>query len=68
MGYVGIPAAALFADVSVVEHVSGLRRASASSGYKVAMLDRGSVKPCSGWSGATRILRAGSGRWRGGGR
>ncbi len=41
MGYVGIPAAALFADVSVVEHVYGFQRDSASSGYKIAMLNRG---------------------------
>ncbi len=41
MGYVGIPAAALFADVAGVEHVYGFQRDSASSGYKIAMLNRG---------------------------
>ncbi|NQS78649.1 MAG: nucleotide sugar dehydrogenase [Methanoculleus bourgensis] len=41
MGYVGIPAAALFADVPTVEHVYGFQRDSASSGYKIAMLNRG---------------------------
>ena len=35
MGYVGIPAAALFADVPGVEHVYGFQRDSASSGYKI---------------------------------
>ncbi len=44
MGYVGIPAAALFADVSVVEHVCGFQRDSASSGYKIAMLNHGESK------------------------
>ncbi len=41
MGYVGIPAAALFADVPHFEHVYGFQRDSASSGYKIAMLNRG---------------------------
>jgi len=41
MGYVGIPAAALFADVPTVEHVYGFQRDSASSGYTIAMLNRG---------------------------
>ena len=41
MGYVGIPAAALFADVPHVEHVYGFQRYSASSGYKIAMVNRG---------------------------
>ena len=41
MGYVGIPAAALFADVPGVEHVYGFQRDSASSGYKINMLNRG---------------------------
>ena len=41
MGYVGIPAAALFADVPHIEHVYGFQRDSASSGYKIAMLNRG---------------------------
>ena len=41
MGYVGIPAAALFADVPHFEHVYGFQRDSASSGYKINMLNRG---------------------------
>lgn len=39
MGYVGIPSAALFADI--YSKVYGFQRASKSSGYKVAMLNRG---------------------------
>jgi UDP-N-acetyl-D-mannosaminuronic acid dehydrogenase len=41
MGYVGIPAAALFADVPQFEKVYGFQRDSPSSGYKIAMLNRG---------------------------
>ncbi len=41
MGYVGIPAAALFADSPLFEVVYGFQRDSASSGYKIAMLNRG---------------------------
>ncbi len=41
MGYVGIPAAALFADVPGFDHVLGFQRASSSSGYKIDMLNRG---------------------------
>jgi UDP-N-acetyl-D-mannosaminuronic acid dehydrogenase len=41
MGYVGIPAAALFADSPVFDVVYGFQRDSASSGYKIAMLNRG---------------------------
>ncbi|MGA2161233.1 MAG: nucleotide sugar dehydrogenase [Methanoregula sp.] len=41
MGYVGIPAAALFADSPEFEHVFGFQRDSPSSGYKIAMLNRG---------------------------
>lgn len=41
MGYVGIPAAALFADAPNVEFVRGFQRDSPSSGYKIAMLNRG---------------------------
>ena len=39
MGYVGIPSAALFADV--YPKVYGFQRDSKSSGHKVAMLNRG---------------------------
>jgi UDP-N-acetyl-D-mannosaminuronic acid dehydrogenase len=41
MGYVGIPAAALFADSRQFDHVYGFQRDSPSSGYKIAMLNRG---------------------------
>ena len=41
MGYVGIPAAALFADSPQFERVYGFQRDSPSSGYKIAMLNRG---------------------------
>ncbi|OPX65543.1 MULTISPECIES: nucleotide sugar dehydrogenase [unclassified Methanoregula] len=41
MGYVGIPAAALLADVPQFDHVTGFQRDSPSSGYKIAMLNRG---------------------------
>jgi UDP-N-acetyl-D-mannosaminuronic acid dehydrogenase len=41
MGYVGIPAAALFADSPVFDGVLGFQRDSPSSGYKIAMLNRG---------------------------
>ncbi len=41
MGYVGIPAAALFADSPVFDFVYGFQRDSASSGYKISMLNRG---------------------------
>lgn len=41
MGYVGIPAAALFADSPSFEQVYGFQRDSPSSGYKIAMLNRG---------------------------
>jgi UDP-N-acetyl-D-mannosaminuronic acid dehydrogenase len=41
MGYVGIPAAALFADSPVFDFVYGFQRDSPSSGYKIAMLNRG---------------------------
>jgi len=41
MGYVGIPAAALLADAPQFDHVYGFQRDSPSSGYKIAMLNRG---------------------------
>jgi UDP-N-acetyl-D-mannosaminuronic acid dehydrogenase len=41
MGYVGIPAAVLFADAPEFEHVYGFQRDSTTSGYKIAMLNRG---------------------------
>ena len=41
MGYVGIPSAALFADVPQYMRVIGFQRESQTSGYKIAMLNRG---------------------------
>jgi UDP-N-acetyl-D-mannosaminuronic acid dehydrogenase len=41
MGYVGIPAAVLFADAPCFESVLGFQRNSKSSGYKIDMLNRG---------------------------
>ena len=41
MGYVGIPAAMLLANVPTIEKVYGFQRASKSSGYKIEMLNRG---------------------------
>ncbi len=41
MGYVGIPAAMLFANAPQFDKVYGFQRASATSGYKIAMLNRG---------------------------
>ncbi len=41
MGYVGIPSAALFADIPVIQHVFGFQRDSSTSGYKINLLNRG---------------------------
>ena len=41
MGYVGIPSAALFADVPRYERVYGFQRDSPTSGHKIDMLNRG---------------------------
>ena len=41
MGYVGIPAAVLFAGAAEFESVLGFQRDTPSSGYKIAMLNRG---------------------------
>jgi UDP-N-acetyl-D-mannosaminuronic acid dehydrogenase len=41
MGYVGIPAAMLFADSAAYDFVWGFQRDSPSSGYKIKMLNRG---------------------------
>jgi UDP-N-acetyl-D-mannosaminuronic acid dehydrogenase len=41
MGYVGIPAAALFAASPRFDRVYGFQRDSPSSGYKIAVLNRG---------------------------
>ena len=47
MGYVGIPAAVLFADAPEFDQVYGFQRASKSSGYKIDMLNAG-VSPLKG--------------------
>ncbi len=41
MGYVGIPAAALFADSDNFDYVLGFQRDSPSSGYKIDILNNG---------------------------
>ena len=41
MGYVGIPAAALFANLDCFDSVLGFQRDSSSSGYKIGMLNSG---------------------------
>jgi UDP-N-acetyl-D-mannosaminuronic acid dehydrogenase len=41
MGYVGIPAAVLFADADEFDQVLGFQRASSTSGFKIDMLNRG---------------------------
>ena len=41
MGYVGIPSAAIFADSPAYDFVWGFQRNSSSSGYKIAMLNKG---------------------------
>ncbi len=41
MGYVGIPAAVLFADSGAVDLVYGFQRDSRTSGYKIDMLNHG---------------------------
>jgi len=41
MGYVGIPAAMLFADAPEFDSVYGFQRDSKTSGYKIAMLNNG---------------------------
>lgn len=41
MGYVGIPAAALFADSPTIDLAVGFQRDSKTSGYKIDMLNRG---------------------------
>ncbi len=41
MGYVGIPSAALFADVPQYHRVFGFQRESRSSGHKISLLNQG---------------------------
>ena len=43
MGYVGIPAAVLFAKSEQFDHVIGFQRDSPSSGYKISMLNLGEL-------------------------
>lgn len=43
MGYVGIPAAVLFAHADAFSHVIGFQRNSPSSGYKIDMINRGEL-------------------------
>lgn len=47
MGYVGIPSAVLFADSPAFDSVIGFQRASASSGHKIDLLNRG-ISPMKG--------------------
>jgi UDP-N-acetyl-D-mannosaminuronic acid dehydrogenase len=66
MGYVGVPAAALFADASEFESVLGFQRNSVSSGYKVDMLNRGESPLKGEEPGLEDLLRkvVGAGRFR----
>lgn len=57
MGYVGIPAAALFADSERFEMVLGFQRPSPSSGYKVDMLNRGESPLKGNEPGLEELLR-----------
>jgi len=57
MGYVGIPAALLFADVPHFERVYGFQRNSRSSGYKIEMLNRGESPLKGEESGLEDLLR-----------
>ena len=57
MGYVGIPSAALFADVPQVRNVYGFQRASRSSGHKIALLNRGESPLVGEEPGLPELLR-----------
>ncbi|HUL39436.1 MAG TPA: nucleotide sugar dehydrogenase [Methanomassiliicoccales archaeon] len=57
MGYVGIPAAALFADAPEFDLVLGFQRASSSSGYKIDMLNRGESPLKGNEPGLEELLR-----------
>lgn len=57
MGYVGIPSAALFADHSGIGRVYGFQRDSASSGYKIALLNRGESPLNADEPGLEELLR-----------
>lgn len=56
MGYVGIPAAALFADSPTTEFVWGIQRNSAASGYKIDWLNRGQSPLVGKEPGLQRLL------------
>jgi len=57
MGYVGIPAAALFAASPRFDCVYGFQRESSSSGYKIAMLNRGEFPMKGDEPGLADLLR-----------
>jgi len=57
MGYVGIPAAALFAASPRFDYVYGFQRESSSSGYKIAMLNRGEFPMKGDEPGLADLLR-----------
>jgi UDP-N-acetyl-D-mannosaminuronic acid dehydrogenase len=58
MGYVGIPAAALFAASPSFASVYGFQRDSPSSGYKIALLNKG-ISPMKGDEpGLSELLRS----------
>jgi UDP-N-acetyl-D-mannosaminuronic acid dehydrogenase len=65
MGYVGIPAAALFADSDSFDFVWGFQRNSRSSGYKIDMLNRGESPLKGEEPGLGELLRkvAGTGKF-----
>lgn len=66
MGYVGIPSAALFADVPEYRMVYGIQRESPTSGHKIAMLNRGECPLVGEEPGLAELLRkvVGAGRFR----
>ncbi|MDI9633257.1 MAG: nucleotide sugar dehydrogenase [Methanolinea sp.] len=66
MGYVGIPSAALFADVPEYRMVYGIQRDSPTSGHKIAMLNRGECPLAGEEPGLAELLRkvVGAGRFR----
>jgi len=57
MGYVGIPSAALFADVPAYSRVIGFQRDSPTSGYKIAMLNRGECPLVGEEPGLANLIR-----------
>jgi UDP-N-acetyl-D-mannosaminuronic acid dehydrogenase len=57
MGYVGIPAAALFAASPQFDYVCGFQRLSESSGYKIESLNRGESPMKGEEPGLSRLLK-----------